>query len=622
MRKLLLAACLCLPHPSSAATQFTAPTTVLYDDITYTVHWDASYSYEENVAVRLNTEEAVQDDGDSDIYYTGDKSTVKIIAAYTTTPAGQKIDVLPEKMLDQQGNADEDNGEDSYSDTARRTLIFPALVPGAVKTYHYIIQSTQPQFPGQVFSVENFPTSEEFQEASVTVYAPISLKLNFQPIGMTASPPQNAKPGQQKFTFTLHNLAAQPPEDQSVDVNDLSPRLEFTSFPTYAAAGAAYEQSAAPKAAVSPTVQQLADKLTQNIPDKRAQAAALYNWVSRNIRYVSVAIGDGGYVPNAADDIINAGYGDCKDHVTLLKALLAAKNIPSSGVLVNWGTGFFVPAIAAPEFNHIITYIPQFNLYVDSTAEFAPFGVLPSLERGKQALITGAPGIPSGLITLPISSQIPDLARTTTDETLNPDGSITGTSTTTDSGRYELDDREDYAGMQAGTTTQEAITAMLRIGEQGTGNLSGSDPYDLSKPFIYKSSFTLPGYTTLPGPSTMPIPAGVPASRSIAYFPYYFSLPTRTTPTPCLPKNIQEITTLHLPPHLTITSLPPNTTYTNPIGTFTATYISKNHTITRTLHLTIQSTTPTCSPTDYTNRRALSLAIGRDARAALTYVGG
>ena len=74
--------------------------------------------------------------------------------------------------------------------------------------------------------------------------------------------------------------------------------------------------------------------MTAGERDRRAQARKLYEWVSVNIRYVNIVLGAGGFVPHKAADVLKNGYGDCKDHVMLLEALLAAKGIKSSPVLI------------------------------------------------------------------------------------------------------------------------------------------------------------------------------------------------------------------------------------------------------------------------------------------------
>jgi hypothetical protein len=619
----------------AAAAAFLPDETLLQDDIKYTIHWDGSYSFEEDVAVRLNTEAAVTNDGESYIGYSGSQDTVKILAAYTQTPDHTRHDVSADKIMDQQGG---DSDDDSFSDQQEKAIIFPALTVGAIKHYHYVIDTSQSEFPGQFFDIQNFDTDTQTQSARITVIAPSALKLYFQPVGMQGGAAAPAKPGLATYIYTLNNIPPQATEQDSVDPDDYSPRLGITTFPDWPSVGAAYEGRAAPKAKITPAVQHLADQITSGLTDPYARARALYNWVSRNIRYVSVDIGDSGYVPNPADQIIDAGYGDCKDHVTLLKALLAAKGIPSSGTLVNWDYAYAPMKIAMPEFNHIITYIPQFNLFVDSTAQFAPFGTLPSLERGKQALITGAPGIPSRIVTLPLSQPAaPDFARMVTHEVLGPDGAVTGSAVISDSGRYEENDREHFADIDPGTETQAATELMQRFDIQGTGSLApapvalrakavippggepASDPHDLSTPFGYTTSFSMPGYAAIPGPGTMPVPIGVPALNALAGLIRYAALPTRNFALPCLAIDNQETTFLLLPATLTIKSLPGTTNFSNAIGTYTASYSQARNEIKVIRNLQTHPEAATCSPADYQLLRAISFAIGRDFRATISY---
>jgi hypothetical protein len=614
--------------PARAAAPFVPEETLLQDDVTYTIHADGSYVFEENLAVRLNTESAVENDGESYIGYSGSQDTVKLLAAYTQTPDGRRVDVAADKVMDQQAGAGGD--ADSFSDQREKAIIFPALAVGAVKHYHYIIATNLSDFPGQFDDTQNFDTDTQTKSATITITAPSSLKLYFEADDIQGGQVASPKPGLDKFVYSLTNVSAAAREQDSVDPDDYSPRLAISSFPNWAAVGAAYEARAADKARVTPAVQALADKITAGISDPYARARALYDWVSRNIRYVSVDIGDSGYVPNPADQILAAGYGDCKDHVTLLKALLTAEKIPSSGVLVNWDDSFAPSAVAVPDFNHIITYIPQFNLFADSTAEFAPFGTLPSLERGKQALITGAPGIASRAIILPLANpSVPDEARMVTHETLGPDGTITGGALVADSGRYEENDREQFADIDPGTEEQAASDLMQRFDVQGSGTLEAAspqaagqpagNPQDLTKPFAYTTSFTMPGYAAIPGPGTMPVPIGVPALNALAGLIRYAALPTRTQALPCLAIDNQETTYLALPAALTVKSLPAPTNFSNAIGSYSAAYSLQASTITVTRHLLTHPEAATCSPADYQNLRAISFAIGRDFRATISY---
>jgi transglutaminase-like putative cysteine protease len=603
--------------PALARASFVPAETTLRDDMTYTIHWDGSYDYEETVAVRLNTAEAVQDDGEAYIGYRGALDTVKILAAYTRATDGRRIDVAPGQMLDQQ--SDESDNE-SFSDEKNKVLIFPDLSPGAVEYYHYVINTSAPDFPGQFDAVQNFTDDSAIEESSVTVIASSGLKLYFEADGLQGGKVASPGPGQDEFVYRLSPQPARAPEDGSVGIDDVSPRLAISSFPDAASVGAAYEARAADKAQVTLNVQVLANRITKGITDPRARAVALYDWVSRHIRYVSIDFGDGGYVPNTADSIIANGYGDCKDHVTLLKALLAAVEIPSSGALVNWSNEYWAPSIALPDYNHIITYIPQFNVFVDSTAEFAPFGVLPALERGKQALITGAPGIPSRLVTLPLTSgPVPDIARVVTTARLGDDGTVSGGSVVTDSGRQEETDREAFAGIGPGTAGGEAARLMERYNVQGSGDMRANDPNDLSKQFGYDTNFVLPGYAAMPGPGTMPLPPGVPSFNALAGLTRDTALPARTLPVPCAAENTEEVTHLALPPGIRVKSLPAATHFGNAMGRYDAVYALRGNTVTADRHLLLNPPGPTCDPAQYQLMRAIGFAIGRDMRGTISY---
>ena len=145
----------------------------------------------------------------------------------------------------------------------------------------------------------------------------------------------------------------------------------------------------------------MADEITAGTSGRREQAQKIYDWVSTHIRYVAVFLGNGGYEPHEAIKILENGYGDCKDHVVLLEALLKAKGIASVPVLINSGNRYRAPETATPAlFNHVLSYLPEFDLYADSTTGVAPFGTLPADEYGKP--VARADEIGASLTTLPL----------------------------------------------------------------------------------------------------------------------------------------------------------------------------------------------------------------------------
>ena len=73
--------------------------------------------------------------------------------------------------------------------------------------------------------------------------------------------------------------------------------------------------------------------------------------------------------------------------MALLEALLSAKNIASTAVLIDVRPRYTLPKIVSPNsFNHVITYIPSLAIYADSTSASSPFGVLPPEDHGKPVI--------------------------------------------------------------------------------------------------------------------------------------------------------------------------------------------------------------------------------------------
>src|SRR5262249_14199195 len=130
-------------------------------------------------------------------------------------------------------------------------------------------------------------------------------------------------------------------------------------------------------------------EITKDAKTDIAKAQALYAYVTRNIRYVSLSFGMGRYQPHAAGEVLTNRYGDCKDKATLLDALFEAEGIRSATALVN-STGAIDPEIPSPsQFDHAITFVSLDgkDIWLDSTAQVAPFEYLLPQLRGKKALV-------------------------------------------------------------------------------------------------------------------------------------------------------------------------------------------------------------------------------------------
>ena len=134
---------------------------------------------------------------------------------------------------------------------------------------------------------------------------------------------------------------------------------------------------------------------------------ALYTFVSRQIRYVAIEIGIGGYQPHPAADVFKYRYGDCKDKANLLISMLSKIGIRGYPALVGTRGGVeadpAIPTLAT--FDHMIVALPVSDslratvagfpaydsktkiLWIDPTSETNPIGQLPEMDQGVFALV-------------------------------------------------------------------------------------------------------------------------------------------------------------------------------------------------------------------------------------------
>jgi hypothetical protein len=149
------------------------------------------------------------------------------------------------------------------------------------------------------------------------------------------------------------------------------------------------------------------ETLANGQSDVLSKIDALYTYVSRQIRYVAIEIGIGGYQPHLPADVYKNKYGDCKDKATLLISMLNKIGLRAYPALV--GTRGDVEADpTAPTlatFDHMIVALPvpanlrsavdKFPAYdsrnqilwMDPTSETDPLGQVPEMDQGVFALI-------------------------------------------------------------------------------------------------------------------------------------------------------------------------------------------------------------------------------------------
>jgi transglutaminase-like putative cysteine protease len=352
----------------------------------YVVNRDGSYTLTVDDVRRIAQASAVASHSQYYIGYNRGLDSIVALDAYTEKPDGRRVAVGPDQIKDQQEAASAD--APMFQDTRVRVVVFPDVAAGDRLVLRYVLSRSAALFPGQF---EDLSSSQFFLNPAFTLSydMPADMPLYFDAVGFEPLEPAGAStPGRRRYAWRYVAGENARIEADAVSYLDYGKRLAVSTFADYAAFARAFDARAADKAAGNPAIAALAAQLTGGLLEPRAKALALANWVRRNIRYVGVYVGPGGVVPHTAASVLENRYGDCKDHAVLLEALLAAAGIDSSAALINNGNAYRLPRTPTLGiFNHLITYIPSLELYLDSTAESVAAGYLPSQELGKPVLL-------------------------------------------------------------------------------------------------------------------------------------------------------------------------------------------------------------------------------------------
>ncbi|MFC4159471.1 DUF3857 domain-containing transglutaminase family protein [Chitinimonas lacunae] len=589
---------------------------VLKNHTVVEVERDGRYSADRMLALKLVSEEGTRRLGQMAMNYNPDLNELEVLEAWVEKPDGRRVDVdLKTGLFDRSQNS----GllAPMLTQDRFKLLVYPDLQVGDILHRRTRQRVHTPLFPGQFSELDTYSRDVLVDDYRYELRAPKDWPLNIEVEAMEAEPVRE-QGNQRIHVWRYRNQTRIAQEAGELSPLLSGPRLLISSFRDYADLATAFHKRSADKSRITPEIQKLADEVTQGISDRRQQAFKLYEWVSRNIRYVAIYVGAGGVVPMSAEQVLSQRYGDCKGHVVLLEALLAAKGIASTGALVD-GSGrlYRLPKVAFLSFDHIITYIPEFDLWLDSTATFVPYGTLPLTETGKPALLVNSGEIKRIPHRGPLGSAVSRDAEIV----LQRDGNAAISVRFTVAGPSAQGLRSGFATIQPRTRQDFTGDWMNRSGLNGSGQLVDlGDPYRLDRDFSYALRGQVLELAPVPGPYGFALP-NLDAPLTIRNWVggYLKDLGPRRTEYVCSNEKVSERTVLRLPRSSHIQFLPRDVRLQSGPYRYLASYRRDGNKVTVRREFVADYPEPIC-PADEWNRHAdFFRGIARDLRAQVIY---
>jgi hypothetical protein len=321
------------------------------------------------------------------------------VLTFTYTASNQQIDIGYVRVIKPDGTivatpdynvqdlpADVTREAPMYSDIHQKHVAVRGLGVGDVLEYQVMLRTTKPDVPGEFWLEYSFEKDLIVLDEQLDLDLPADKQVTVA--SADAQPTITTADGRKLYHWSSSNLARPDPDAPPKSEKKIKPSVQVTTFKSWEEVGAWYDSLQKNAVVVTPAIKARADLLTKGLTSDDDKVRVIFNDVAMMIHYVALDFGIGRYQPHAADDVLANEYGDCKDKHTLLAALLKAAGIEAWPVLISSSRELDPDTPSPAQFDHVITLVKLKDkaLWMDSTEEIAPVGVLVATLRDKQAL--------------------------------------------------------------------------------------------------------------------------------------------------------------------------------------------------------------------------------------------
>jgi len=594
--------------------------------VTIDVQADGTTTTRHEYAYTALAESAVDSVATEDISYHEANGTLENVVAYTLKADGKRVPV-PETNIQVTSHNGVNGAPPAFSDMMDRHLIFANVEVGDSAVLDYTIRDEKPTFKGYFSLLTWYSEATAYDDAELVVTAPRSLGLKYKSYHLADPQVTDVDATRQRWQWTYTNAS---PKDLRKESSLFQrawqysdwPAIEISNFPDYGQIAAAYEAEAKPRAVVTDRIRTLAADIAKDAASPRERAEKIYRWVAKEVSFAGNCLARGDVVPRGTDLILNMKMGDCKDHATLMQALLAAQGIESTQVLVNTGEGYSVPEIPCWQaFNHVINYLPAFDVYLDATSSSSPFGELPAQEYGKPVIRTSAF---AGVQQIPPRASGTDWSEATGKTTVLADGSIEATA------QYRLGGSQASAASHYFAQWQKAPnfdngSDQMRRAIEGRG-YKGSGSYDALPPMLVATSqfsfgvhYRVDAYLDTDSPYGLTLEPFFPNPGAIAGLAAFAAAEPYAHDFLCQGDRRSEETTITFPDNVRLLAIPKDVHAKTALLQFDARYQRDGNMIRVTRSIVDLSPGPVCAADVSKQYGLIGAAIKKDARAQAVY---
>ena len=363
---------------------------VLLDEVVKTVSEDGRYELSVHKVFKIITERG-KGYADCTIGFNARTQNISLLYAQTITARGRVIPLKKNAIK----TVTPYSRYPAYSDYKRLTFSMAGVRIGCVIDYKYVIKEKEPTIEGEFSSANFFQWYNPVVVSRYTIITPDDMELRYlmlNPLNVTQPYPSiEHQQGKKIYFWEYRNIPQILDESYMPPMEEIACNILVTSIHSWQRFFQWWRGKIEGKTEPNEAIKNKVAELTKGHVTKREKIEALFDYVKREIRYVSIGLGKTGYEPESASEVFENKYGDCKDKSTLLVSMLREAGIPAHYVLIpTHSVRSLIKDFPYPfQFNHCIvaTEMEHGYHFLDPTAEDYRFDYLLDSDQDRDVLI-------------------------------------------------------------------------------------------------------------------------------------------------------------------------------------------------------------------------------------------
>ncbi len=284
-----------------------------------------------------------------------------------------------------------------YYDTRAENVVFPDLEPGDIVELRYRVDDVahRNMFADYYGDIHYLQGGEPVRNHEYVLVTPKTRTVHFNEPRLAGLEHTRDESGANRVDrFVATDVPAIRNEPDMPGYTEIAPYLLVSTYRTWEDVGRWYWGLIRDQLVLNESLRATVRRLIAGAPDTRTKVQRIYDWVVSNTRYVGLEFGIHGYKPYRVSEIVERGFGDCKDKASTLYALLTEAGVEARMVLVRTRRNGAIDQLPASlaVFDHAIAYVPELDLFLDGTAEHSGSSELPAMDQGVSVLVVGPNG--------------------------------------------------------------------------------------------------------------------------------------------------------------------------------------------------------------------------------------